>query len=144
MLEPYLDFIIEARWPSGRLLREYTVLVDPPLFDQSTPVISASQRVEETEGIPAPAKKKGPDASTGTGVEVRKSDLAPGEMPQRGYNADASGSPRPGGRYMIRRDDTLWQIALAARPEGVSVHQTMLDIQRLNPKAFIKRLLKGN
>mgnify|MGYP001065735809 CR=1 FL=1 len=30
VLEPYLDFIIEARWPSGRLLREYTVLVDPP------------------------------------------------------------------------------------------------------------------
>ncbi|MEJ2532355.1 MAG: hypothetical protein P8Y92_11190 [Halioglobus sp.] len=46
VLEPYLDFIVEARWPSGRLLREYTVLVDPPVFDTSTPVISASERVE--------------------------------------------------------------------------------------------------
>ena len=34
VLEPYLDFILEARWPSGRLLREYTVLVDPPVFGQ--------------------------------------------------------------------------------------------------------------
>ena len=57
VLEPYLDFIVEARWPSGRLLREYTVLVDPPVFDSTTPVVSASQRVEEVEGIPAPGKK---------------------------------------------------------------------------------------
>ena len=58
VLEPYLDFIVEARWPSGRLIREYTVLVDPQVFSQATPVVSASQRVEEVEGIPPPAKKK--------------------------------------------------------------------------------------
>ena len=138
VLEPYLDFIVEARWPSGRLLREYTVLVDPPLFDESVPVISASEQVAEQEGIPAPAKKKSePAATSGTRVDVRKSDLGPGEMPQRGFNADVAGSPAPGARYMISRDETLWEIALAARPEGASVHQTMLDIQRLNPDAFI-------
>ena len=58
VLEPYLDFIVEARWPSGRLLREYTVLVDPPVFDQAVPVVSASERVAEMDGEPAPAKKK--------------------------------------------------------------------------------------
>ena len=26
----YLDFLVETRWPDGRLLREYTVLVDHP------------------------------------------------------------------------------------------------------------------
>ena len=59
VLEPYLDFIVEARWPSGRLLREYTVLIDPPAFAEATPVVSASERVEQVEGIPAPTKKKG-------------------------------------------------------------------------------------
>ena len=58
VLEPYLDFIVEARWPTGRLLREYTVLIDPPVFTDATPVVSASQRVEEVEGIADPAKKK--------------------------------------------------------------------------------------
>lgn len=57
VLEPYLDFIVEARWPSGRLLREYTVLVDPPVFDQAVPVVSASERIAEAAGEPAPAKK---------------------------------------------------------------------------------------
>ena len=84
VLEPYLDFIVEARWPSGRLLREYTVLVDPPVFDQSNPVISASSRVAEVDGEPDPAKKKSVTSSTsGTRVDVRDSNLAPGEMPSR-------------------------------------------------------------
>ncbi len=140
VLEPYLDFIIETRWPSGRLLREYTVLVDPPTFDSTTEVISASERVAEVEGTPAPeAKKKTePEVATGTRVGVgQKSGLAPGEMPARDYSADTAASPAPGARYMISRDETLWQIAQQARPDGVSVHQTMLDIQRLNPEAFI-------
>lgn len=138
VLEPYLDFIVEARWPSGRLLREYTVLVDPPVFDQGTQVISASERVAEVDGEPSPAKKKQEaDQGTGTRVQVGKSDLAPGEMPRRNFNATTSDSPLPGSRYMIHRDDTLWEIAARAKPAGASVHQTMLDIQRLNPDAFI-------
>jgi pilus assembly protein FimV len=140
VLEPYLDFIVEARWPSGRLLREYTVLVDPPVFDQSSPIISASARVAEVDGEPDPLKKTQAPAAvktSGTHVGVKKSELAPGDMPQRDYNAEASPTPMPGSRYMVHRNDTLWEIALQARPEGASVHQTMLDIQRINPDAFI-------
>ncbi|MAT93260.1 MAG: hypothetical protein CME59_11735 [Halioglobus sp.] len=138
VLEPYLDFIVEARWPSGRLLREYTVLIDPPAFAEATPVVSASERVEQVEGIPAPTKKKVEEgAGSGTRVDIRKSDLEPGEMPARDFNAAAADAPRPGSRYMIARDDTLWEIASKAKPQGASVHQTMLDIQRLNPDAFI-------
>jgi pilus assembly protein FimV len=137
VLEPFLDFIVEARWPSGRLLREYTVLVDPPAFSTQTPIVSVSQRVEEVDGIPAPTKKTEAVTSTGTQVNVRKSGLGPGEMPQRDFNAATASSPVSGSKYMIKRDDTLWQIASSAAPDGVSVHQTMLDIQRLNPNAFI-------
>jgi pilus assembly protein FimV len=34
--EPFLDFLIEANWPKGRLLREYTVLLDPPIMAPAT------------------------------------------------------------------------------------------------------------
>ena len=142
VLEPYLDFIVEARWPTGRLLREYTVLVDPPLFDSTYPVVSASARVAEIEGTPDPraAEKKSQAVTTtsGTRVDVMgKSKLGPGEMPQRDFNAETTDTPIPGQRYMIHRDDTLWEIALSATPSGATVHQTMLDIQRINPEAFI-------
>jgi pilus assembly protein FimV len=158
VLEPYLDFIVEARWPSGRLLREYTVLVDPPVFAQGSQVVSASQRVEEVEGIAAPQAREQAAATGaqvdeddpaignwgttdngagGTRVQMRDSDLPPGAMPQRNYGSAASSAPTPGSRYMIGRDQTLWGIASRAKPAGASVHQTMLDIQRLNPDAFI-------
>lgn len=161
VLEPYLDFIVEARWPTGRLLREYTVLVDPPVYSEQPAAVSASERVYEEEGIPAPADSTEdsspaaqeptglfPDApqrgaggsgvkTTGTRVDVRESNLAPGAMPQRNFNSEAVARPAPGERYMISRDDTLWQIANAAKPAGTTVHQEMLDIQRLNPDAFI-------
>lgn len=142
VLEPYLDFIVEARWPTGRLLREYTVLVDPPLFDETTTVVSASARVAELEGLPNPnteaKKSQGPAASSGTRVGVKnKSNLSAGDMPDRDFNSKTSAAPLSGGRYMIHRDDTLWEIASSAKPQGASVHQTMLDIQRMNPNAFI-------
>ncbi len=139
VLEPYLDFILEARWPSGRLLREYTVLVDPPVFDNATPVVSASSRVAQVDEQAEPAKKNdwAVITSGGTRVDVKDSDLAPGQMPARAFNATTASQAESGSRYMIHRDDTLWSIASNARPSGASVHQTMLDIQRLNPDAFI-------
>jgi pilus assembly protein FimV len=142
VLEPYLDFLIEARWPTGRLLREYTVLIDPPAFDTQATVVSATERVADTEGEPEGSKKKTAvtetvASTTGTHVKSHKSDLAPGAMPDRDFGSDAAKAPLAGNQYMIRRDETLWGIALNSKPEGVSVHQTMLDIQRLNPDAFI-------
>ena len=138
VLEPYLEFILEARWPSGRLLREYTVLIDPPFFSEvETVAVSAGQRVDEIEAIPAPTKKNDEVISSGTSVEIRSTDLAPDAMPQRDYTSTTVLSPVPGSRYMIGREDTLWRIASLARPQGASVQQTMLDIQRLNPDAFV-------
>src|SRR5690606_2833156 len=32
MADPFLTMLVEATWPRGRLLREYTVLLDPPIF----------------------------------------------------------------------------------------------------------------
>jgi pilus assembly protein FimV len=136
VLEPYLDFILEARWPTGRLLREYTVLVDPPVFQAEQSIsISASSVVDQADT--GAATKKKPQVSSGTQVKQGKSNLAEGEMPQRNFGSDASPTAHAGERYLIRRDETLWKIAQRSKPEDTSVHQAMLDIQRLNPNAFI-------
>ncbi len=138
VLEPYLDFIIEARWPTGRLLREYTILVDPPVFDATqVTTISATEISSRADHETEAKKKSQTQSSSGTKVGLGQSKLAPGQMPRRDFGADASEAPLPGDRYMIRRDETLWGIAKRAKPDGTSINQTMLDIQRLNPKAFI-------
>jgi len=54
MTEPFLTFLVEATWSRGRLLREYTVLLDPPTFapqsaTQAQPAITAPQRSTTTD-----------------------------------------------------------------------------------------------
>ncbi len=41
--EPYLNFLVEILWPTGRLVREYTVLLDPPSYDAGGEAVSAAQ-----------------------------------------------------------------------------------------------------
>jgi pilus assembly protein FimV len=129
VLEPYLDFIVEARWPTGRLLREYTVLLDPPVYVGSDRGITARESAKESQ---ARAREEERGTSGATPRTPRGTETA-----ERSFTAGASETPSSGGKYLVRRDDTLWSIAAAGRPGGTSVQQTMLDIQRLNPEAFI-------
>ncbi len=46
--EPYLSFVLETRWPSGRLLSEYTVLLDLPAFAQDAPAPVIQQPSQQT------------------------------------------------------------------------------------------------
>lgn len=142
VLEPYLDFVIEARWPSGRLLREYTVLVDPPAYASGTKIISARQQISAPEGGEgSSAEKKSQreqtEVTTGTVVQVDDSGAAPRDTRNRNFGSEASAEPSSGDKYLIKRNDTLWTIASRARPSGATVQQTMVEIQRLNPGAFI-------
>ena len=60
--EPFLTFLVEVTWPKGRLLREYTVLLDPPEFAQqqapqiTTPVTTAEpqEQIVEAESVAVP------------------------------------------------------------------------------------------
>ncbi|MBT8125657.1 MAG: hypothetical protein KJO81_12590 [Gammaproteobacteria bacterium] len=60
--EPFLTFLVEVTWPKGRLLREYTVLLDPPEFAQqqapqvTTPVTTAEpqEQIVEAEPVAVP------------------------------------------------------------------------------------------
>jgi pilus assembly protein FimV len=114
--EPYLDFIIEARWPDGRLLREYTVLVDLP---------------------PRPQPVAGPASATPSQqATTGNAEGAGGETKTREYDRAVADRPAPGGRYLVTNTDTLWRIASDAAAPGVSVEQTMLEIVAANPAAF--------
>lgn len=129
--EPYLNFLVEVLWPNGRLLREYTVLLDPPLYSPQT----AAAVPRAPMAVPAPV--------------VRPSATAAPRATPAPSSAPAAPSRRlEGNEYRTGKNDTLWEIAARARPDGsVSVQQTMLAIQDLNPDAFlggnINRLKSG-
>src|SRR6056297_1967185 len=124
--EPFVTFLAEAVWPRGRLLREYTVLLDPPTFaseetaEQAAPVRAAA----------APAERS-PDAGS-----IRR---AP-EPRQTSAGLDA------GDTYRVPRNETLWGIAQRVRPSGLTMNQVMVALYENNPEAFdgnINRLREG-
>jgi pilus assembly protein FimV len=120
--EPYLNFLVEVLWPNGRLLREYTLLLDPPLYSPQTTVAAAPQL---PVAAPAPRPAVVPAAAPSS---------APATASRPAASAPASNSIS-GNEYKTTANDTLWEIA--QRVGGGSVNQTMLAIQDLNPDAFI-------
>ena len=117
--EPYLDFVVEARWPDGRLLREYTVLMDLP----PRPVGVALQ------DAPIEQAEQPDNQAVISGAEPASADAG-------GYATGAPVRPVPGAQYLVVNTDTLWRIASDGAAAGVSVEQTMLEILAANPAAF--------
>lgn len=130
--EPYLNFLVEFLWPTGRLMREYTVLLDPPSFsDTSTTSVPAITRAPEpvtrSEPVyspqPAPAPAPAPEV-----VEDRYT--AP--------TSTSTASTAARDTYTVKASDTMWRVALNTRPsDSVSVQQMLVAIQDMNPDAFI-------
>lgn len=121
--EPYLNFLVEVLWPNGRLLREYTLLLDPPLYSPQTAAAAAPQ-------LPVAAPAPRPQAS----APIQRS--APQASAPVAHAPVTAPSTLQGDEYKTTANDTLWEIAQRVRGDG-SVQQTMLAIQDLNPDAFI-------
>ena len=113
ILEPYLNFLVELRWPSGRLLREYTVLIDLP-----------------------PARPPGDLAAMASDSAVVSS--VP-DVPETSLSSTSNSDTQ----YRVKTDDTLWEIAAAVKPSELSVEQMMLAIQAANPNAFLRNNING-
>ncbi len=152
MKEPFLTFLVEASWSRGRLLREYTVLLDPPTYappsdaapqvtapsrpepsdagriERTPPPVQAQPPAQQTSPRPAPAAPARPAPAPATSAPAPKPDPVPDGTP---YDTTE------GGDYNVRRGDTLWGIASAMRPDSrLSMNQTMLAIYEANRGAF--------
>lgn len=139
--EPYLNFLVEFLWPTGRLMREYTVLLDPPSYADGGDSIEPSV----SEPSPRPASRPEPASepqqqrpATPTARPQTRSEPQP-RAESRADAADRdSGGETQGTTYRVGASDTMWRIARQQRPSpDVSVQQMMLAIQDRNPDAFI-------
>ena len=143
VVEPYLNFLLEVQWPSGRLLREYTLLMDLPIFDSAS---SSSKVTTPAAKTNIPSVKSKQQATKPTPIKAEKSSVSPSfstrsapanSAPSATAESSATQESMPT-EYQIVEGDTLWDIALRTRPDqSVIVHQSMLAIQRKNPEAFI-------
>lgn len=134
--DPFLDFLIEVNWAKGKLLREYTVLLDPPTMApaikgsraSTTPVKDSSAPAASTQ-LPASKPGKAPKPA-------RETAAAPAAEP----SAPAAPRSAAAGEYgPVAQGETLWEVAAATKPDdSVSLNQVMIALLRSNPNAFFK------
>ena len=121
--EPFLDFVVEARWPRGRILREFTVLVDPPVLSDDAPAPVSQPAAAARPAAPAPTAS--PAQSTRQAPIRARAEMAPVSR-QAG---ELTYGP-------VKYSDTLFEIANQMRPGGTTVNQMMAALVRENPNAF--------
>ncbi|MGI9273822.1 MAG: FimV/HubP family polar landmark protein [Endozoicomonas sp.] len=151
--EPFLNFLLEVHWPSGRLLREYTLLLDPPTFSEqpaqavrpatTAPYGNASDRPASQN----PFDKRGSQSYLPAPEQPYRPEPEPRSQQSQSVQRQVeparivTSAPEPARqeRYQVQPNENLWSIARSVRPGGdLSIQQTMLAIQRKNPEAFIR------
>ena len=147
--EPFLTFLVEANWARGRLLREYTVLLDPPTFappaSEPAPAVTAPTRSAPADSgrieraAPPPQRTETQPAPRAT-QPVTQPVTEPVTQPlpqQEPVMDDTPFDTSAGGDVYVQRGDTLWGIAQRVRPDSrLTMNQTMLAIFEANPQAF--------
>lgn len=137
--EPFLNFLVEVSWSNGRLFREYTVLLDPPLYDPNARASEFTQD-QSTSYTAEPTVEavtiNDPDHKVVYANEFEQSSSPVTASPSINYS---------GGDYgPTEQSDTLWSIASSMRPDSsISVNQMMSALLRANPEAFFNQNING-
>ncbi|PAM39299.1 fimbrial protein FimV, partial [Acinetobacter baumannii] len=141
---PSLSFLVEADWGQGRLVREYSALVDAPasaLAVAEPEIVAPAGVLSDTIVRDAP-----PAAAAVPGPAPAKAAAAPAApRPRAAAPAPAPAAPAPApalaadGSVTVQRGQTLSQIAGSlARGNQISRDRAMIALLRANPEAFIR------
>ena len=142
--EPFVDVILEITWATGRLVREYTLLLDPPTATARAPAAPApavAPTMSAAAPAPAPAAPGTPERRS---VPARaEAEPAPQREPRAPRAAAApAATAAPAGtsgadEYRVKAGDTLSKIAARTQRGGVSLDQMLVSLYRSNPQAFV-------
>ena len=139
--EPFLNFLIEADWSKGRVLREFTILLDPPFYAESTstqtssiPETTSTNQVTQDDSTPVINEDSSTQSQPIALEETSNSNQSSSDSSFSSSNNEASTVIE--GDIAVYKGDTLWGIASQYKDGEHSMGQIMLAIQRANPEAF--------
>ena len=134
--DPFVDMILEASWASGRIVRDYTMLFDPPSLKQPAPAPTLAQVTAPPASVPSTAKPSA-SASTDT-VDVPKTANTAKSVAAN--TAKAVSKPDSGNaqQVVVQSGDSASKIAKRIKAADVSLDQMLVAMLRANPDAFLK------
>lgn len=117
--EPFVNFLLEVSWPQGQLLKEYTVMLDPPVLMQPGNTVAGEAAVRAEPKAAGNVRRPAPQAA--------QQQAAPQQPAAASRNRT----------YRVKPGDTLFRVASRLQRPGVSNDQMMMALFRANPGAFI-------
>ncbi|QNK01917.1 FimV/HubP family polar landmark protein [Dyella telluris] len=131
--DPYLDLLVEVNNASGKSLREFTILLDPPGSAASN--VPATRAPTQSAG--KPSRHTTPPAASSTESTAAAPAPAPEAKPSKPAPAPRANASA-GGSYTVERGQTLSAIAHETAPAGVDMNQMLLALKSSNPDAFYR------
>lgn len=137
--EPFLDFLVEVTWPQGRLVKGFTVLLDPPTTQHRSPPPTAAPKSVPPVAASVNLSVIPPIAPSVQPPISGRQTARP--LPQAPLQAPGITLPSPPVGYPLRYGPVpsganLSNVARRMAPQGASQAQTALAIYRANPQAF--------
>lgn len=135
--EPFISMLVELNWASGRLLREYTVLLDPASDTPTTtaaPVLQSEQPVQQPQSQPQRASQ----GLVETPI-VQYAVEQPVDAPQPDVvSSEPIYVDLPPDNYVVSKGETLSSIARQYLPYDADLNQMLVALYRANRDAFIQ------
>ncbi len=157
--EPFVNFLLEVSWPQGQLLKEYTVMLDPPVLLQPGNTLAGAEATVRAEprstGVvnrPAPVPQQPRVVAQQAAPQPQQAQ--PAQQPARQPQAQVAARPAPAPAqrspvqsttrtYRVQQGDTLFKVASRLSQPGTNVDQMMMALFRANPEAFIDGNING-
>lgn len=141
--DPFVDLVIDANWASGKLQRNYTLLLDPPATRRPAPAPTTAAQATPAV-VPAPARPavtarpaSSPVNTAGRDLRNDRDQDEAATKPQRKRQAGTAAPAGSSDEVRVRTGDTAGRIAAAHKPAGVSLDQMLVAMLRSNPQAFV-------
>ena len=141
--DPFLDMLVELDWGNGQMVREYTLLLDPPGMksteSNNLPQTPTAAPYPSAVGSSAAQSEAGQSQNSSANATPARRTVQAGSS-VRAARSESIGS---GAKKSIRgtigpvqRGATLTEIAKQTKPEGVRLEQMLVGLYRQNTKAF--------
>lgn len=155
--DPFINLVVTAKWSNGQIVRNYTLLLDPPVARQSeASSITAPLTALPPRSVPAAAPSPAPRSEPVTAAAptaapspaptpapsvvarpVAAAKPSPVQAARQPAATPASASKNSGEQVKVAGGDTAGKIAANNRPANVSLDQMLIAMLRGNPDAFI-------